>query len=278
MSSPSSPFASRARDAASFFSRSAPALATFSASARGTITTPSSSATTTSPGLTATPAHTTGTFTEPMLALTVPLAEIARDQSGNFISLISRASRQPMSSTTPRAPRARIEVASNSPNAPSVHSLEQATISTSPGFRTSAATWIIQLSPGWQSAVAALPAMRAPRHSGRMYGCIRPVRPWASCTVATPRRSSVAIVALSARWMVRTTVPLMSPRPGDPAGPQELLERLAAERRHHLRVRHALRPRQLLQAEEARAIVLQRLPIQAAHHVPLLVGQVLHGG
>src|SRR5215470_14010870 len=278
MSMPSSPFARRARLAASFFSRSSPAFATLAASSRGTTTTPSSSATTTSPGLTLTPAQTTGKFTEPRLALTVPLAEMARDHTGNFISVIGAASRQPRSRITPRAPRALTEVASSSPKPPSVFSLEQATTRTSPGFSTSQATWIIQLSPGWHSTVTALPATLAPRHTGRMCGCIRPLRPCASCTVATPRRSSVAIVAGSARWMLRTTVPLMSPRPGDPAGPQELLERLAAERRHHLRVRHALRPRQLLQAEEARAVVLQRLPIQAAHHVPLLVGQVLHGG
>src|SRR5262245_39050827 len=110
-----------------------------------------------------------------------------------------------------------------------------------------------------------------------MYGSIRPLRPCASCTVATPRRSSVAIVPASARWMLRTTVPLISARSGDAAGLQELLERLAAERRHHLWVRHALRARQLLQAEEARAVVLQRLPVEPAQHVLLLVGQVLHG-
>jgi len=64
--------------------------------------------------------------------------------------------------------RALTEVARSSPNAPSLFSLEQATTSTSPGFSTSAATWIIQLSPGWQSAVTALPAIRAPRHTGRI--------------------------------------------------------------------------------------------------------------
>ncbi len=47
------------------------------ASLRGTMTTPSSSATTTSPGSTLTPAQTTGMFTAPSVALTVPLAEIA---------------------------------------------------------------------------------------------------------------------------------------------------------------------------------------------------------
>src|SRR5262245_34359762 len=77
--------------------------------------------------------------------------------------------------------------------------------------------------------------------------------------------------------MLRTTVPLTSARPWYASRLQELLECLAAERRHHLRVRHALGTRQLLQAEEARAVVLQRLPVQAAKHVLLLVGQALHG-
>src|SRR5262249_40071465 len=205
MSSPSSPLASRARVANSRSSRLSPASATLAASTRGTITTPSSSATTTSPGTTWTPAHTTGTLTEPRLSLTVPLAEIVRDQTGKAISVISPASRQPMSITTPRAPRALSEVASSSPTAPSELSLEQATTSTSPGWITSTATWIIQLSPGWQSAVTALPATRAPRHTGRRYGCMSPVRRWASCTVATPRRSSDARAAGSARRMLRTT-------------------------------------------------------------------------
>src|SRR5215813_3130351 len=269
MSRPSSPFARRARLTASFFSRSSPALATLTASSLGTTTTPSSSATMTSPGLTLTPAQTTGRFTEPRLDLTVPLAEMARDQAGNFISLIPAASRQPMSRTTPLAPRALSEVARSSPNPPSLFSLEQATTRMSPFFSTSQATWIIQLSPGWQSAVTALPAACAPRHTGRMYGCISPVRPCASCTVSTPRRSRVAMALASARWMLRTTVPLISARSGDPARQEELLEGLAAECRHHRRVRDALGARQLLQAEEARAVILQRPPVQAAQHVLL---------
>src|SRR3990167_3016916 len=105
MSRESSPFSRRGRFAASFFSRSSPAFATLAASSRGTTTTPSSSATITSPGFTCTPAHTTGTFTEPTLDFTVPLAEIARDHTGNCISVISRASRQPTPSTTAFVPR-----------------------------------------------------------------------------------------------------------------------------------------------------------------------------
>ena len=45
-------------------------------------TTPSSSATITSPGLTSAPAQTTGTLTEPSVSLTVPCAETAFDQTG----------------------------------------------------------------------------------------------------------------------------------------------------------------------------------------------------
>jgi hypothetical protein len=67
-----------------------------------------------------------------------------------------------------------------------------------------------------------------------------------------------------------------SARAGDPAGLQELLERLAAEVRHHLRVRHAFGARQLLQAEKARAVVLHRPPVQAPHHVTLFLGEILH--
>ena len=100
--------------------------------------------------------------------MTVPLAEMARDHGGNFISLISAASRQPMSRTTPLAPSALSDVASSSPNPPSVFSLEQATTRISPFPSTSQATWIITLSPGWHSAVTALPATHAPRHTGRM--------------------------------------------------------------------------------------------------------------
>src|SRR6185436_12477687 len=78
--------------------------------------------------------------------------------------------------------------------------------------------------------------------------------------------------------MLRTTTPFMSPRSRDPARLEELLQRLAAEVRHHLRVRYALRARELLQAEEARAVVLHRLPVEAAHHVFLFLAQPLHRG
>src|SRR5689334_8504742 len=54
---------------------------------------------------------------------------------------------------------------------------------------------------------------------------------------------------------------------------EEILERLAAEARDHLRVRHALHPGELLQAEEARPVAHQRRPVELAHHAPLLARQ-----
>src|SRR4029079_17217203 len=89
-------------------------------------------------------------------------------------------------------------------------------------------------------------------------------------------RTRLSIAPASARWMLRTTVPLMSSRSGDPAGFQELLERLAAESRNHLGIRHALGARELLQAEEAGAVILQRLPVQAPHHVLFRLRQAFH--
>src|SRR5262245_30373272 len=105
---------------------------------------------------------------------------------------------------------------------------------------------------------------------------MRPVRPCASCTVDTPRRSSVAIAPASARWMLRITIPLMSSRSGDSARLEEFCQRLAAEVGHHFGIRNALGARELLQAEEARAVVLHPLPVEAAHELLLLLGQGLH--
>lgn len=62
------------------------------ARAAGTRTTPSSSATMTSPGVTSMPAHTMGMFTEPSVALMVPLLLIALLQTGS--SSLSRSSRR----------------------------------------------------------------------------------------------------------------------------------------------------------------------------------------
>ena len=83
--------------------------------ARGTHTTPSSSATITSPGVTHAPAHTTGMFTEPRVALIVPLLLMARLQTGKPISVSVLTSRTPASMTSALAPRAMKEVASRSP-------------------------------------------------------------------------------------------------------------------------------------------------------------------
>src|SRR6185312_12964164 len=105
MSRPRTPAASFARLSPSFASRAAAASSAFGASAAGTTTTPSSSATMTSPGVTRAPAHTTGMFTDPSVALTVPLAEIALLQTGNRISVRTRTSRTPASMTRPLARR-----------------------------------------------------------------------------------------------------------------------------------------------------------------------------
>ena len=58
----------------------------------------------------------------------------------------------------PVTPRAISEVASRSPNMPSVLSAVQPTTRMSPGWHCSTATWIIQLSPGCASTVTAVPA------------------------------------------------------------------------------------------------------------------------
>ena len=54
-------------------------------------------------------------FTEPSVALIVPLAEIALLQTGNRISVSVLTSRTPASMTSARAPRALKLVASRSP-------------------------------------------------------------------------------------------------------------------------------------------------------------------
>ena len=80
------------------------------------------------------PAQTTGTLTEPSVAFTVPLAEIAFDHTGKPISRSDLASRTPASMTSALTPRAISEVASRSPNMPSVLSAEQPTTRMSPGL------------------------------------------------------------------------------------------------------------------------------------------------
>ena len=67
------------------------------------------------PGFTNAPAQTTGMFTEPNVAFTVPFAEIALLHTGNFISVSTRTSRTPPSMMSAVAPRALKLVASRSP-------------------------------------------------------------------------------------------------------------------------------------------------------------------
>ena len=62
----------------------------------------------------------------------------------------------------PLAPRAWKDVASRSPKKPSLLSVVQAATTTSPGCICSAATCIIQLSPGCSSTVTAVPQILAP--------------------------------------------------------------------------------------------------------------------
>ena len=104
-----------ARLSPSLASRAVAAASVLAARAAGTQTTPSSSATITSPGVTIMPAQTTGMLTEPIVALIVPLLLIALDHTGKFISVRVLTSRTPASITRARAPRAWKDVASRSP-------------------------------------------------------------------------------------------------------------------------------------------------------------------
>src|SRR6476661_2187370 len=162
MSRNSSPRWYRSRECASLSSLALAAASTSGACARGTITTPSSSPTTTSPGSTAAPAHVTGTLTDPSRFFTVPWADTHLDHTGNFIAVSSTMSRQPASITSPRTPRAAKVVASSSPKYPYSEGDSGATINTSPGSHCSTATWIIQLSSGGRLTVTAVPQTRAP--------------------------------------------------------------------------------------------------------------------
>lgn len=172
--------------AASFCSRASDASATCRARSRGTTTTPSSSATITSPGRITWPSTAIGTLTEPPVALTVPWADTARDQAAKPMSRSSWVSRMPALMTMPRTPRRWSAVANSSPNRPSVHGEVVVTTRTSPSPHCSTAAWIIRLSPGQLSTVTAVPATRTPCWTGRIPGPSSPVRPMASLTVATP--------------------------------------------------------------------------------------------
>src|SRR5882762_5102955 len=67
-----------------------------------------------------------------------------------------------------------------------------------------------------------------------------------------------------------------SSRSRHPAGLEKLPERLAAEGGDHFGIRNPLAARQLLQAEEARAVVHHRMPVQPPHHVLFLLRQAMH--
>src|SRR5580658_1710940 len=161
ISKPNSPERKLCRFFSSLATRAWLALATSAAFSRGTTTTPSISPTTTSPGWIAAPAHTTGIFTDPAVALTVPCALMALDHTGKSMAVSSLTSRTPASMINPRTPCATREVASKSPNMPSVESEPVVTTRTSPGWHTATAAWIMRLSPDWQSTVTAGPATLA---------------------------------------------------------------------------------------------------------------------
>src|ERR1051325_9877151 len=98
-----------------------------------------------------------------------------------------------------------------------------------------------------------------------------------STTLATPWRCRISASSMPAGPppMIATCVRNLA-RARHAARLEERFERLAAEGRDHLRIRHALRARQLLEAEEARAVVLHRLPVEAPHQVALFGRERLH--
>src|SRR5215469_15812863 len=150
----------------------------------------------------------TGTLTAPAVALTVPCALIAAENTGKPMACSPATSRTPPVVTRPRTPRWASEVASNSPNAPSVDGDEVVTTRKSPAQHCSTAAWIMRLSPGQHSAVTAVPPTRMPGQAGRMPVPRYPDRPVASCTVATPNSASTSTASRSARGQPVTTTAL----------------------------------------------------------------------
>src|SRR6185312_9569072 len=271
-STPRVPAASTWRAAASRSIRAWLACSTLAALARPMTQTPSSSATTTSPGLTIWPAQHTVRFTEPGDALTVPCACTARLHTGKPIARRSATSRTPASMTRPAQPRWASEVAISSPTMPSVDRDVVVTTRTSPGATISTAACTIRLSPGGQDTVTAGPAIRVPSWTGRMPGPSSPVRPAASCTVATPAWRSAAITAGSARSISRTTKcairrPLLPTAP-----PQSGSGELAGYGRVHPLVRLAL-DRRLV--PEVSAGVAHQLGTAPGRHVRVVLPEVL---
>ena len=100
-----------------------------------------------------------GTLTDPNVALTVPWADMAVDQTPKPIARRSRVSRTPASITIARHPRAMADVAKRSPKYPMSQGAVGARTMMSPCCNCSIATWIIQLSPGGADMVTADPAI-----------------------------------------------------------------------------------------------------------------------
>ena len=180
-------------------------------------TTPSSSATTASPGRITVPAMLTGLFTAPPIALPVPCALTNWDQTGKRAAVIGATSRTPVVVTSPRTPRAASEVVISSPTKPSLDGEVVVTTSRSPGRACSIATCSMRLSPGPHSTVSAVPAARAPGQAGRRAVPSRPVLPAASCTVATPSSPSSSTTPGSARGGSTITTGF-TPAPRSPGG------------------------------------------------------------
>ena len=169
--------------------------------ARGTTHTPSSSATITSPGLTSAPPHTTGTLTLPSVSLTVPCADTRlrpdREAHRGQLAHVAHAGVDDRARAR-RARRARSPAARRNSRRPNTRWARRP--GCRPAWHCSTATWIIQLSAGATLTVTAEPAMRAPAvDRAAASGASRPVRPCASCTVATPQRARPSTTAGSAR-------------------------------------------------------------------------------
>src|SRR5581483_4237393 len=100
---------------------------------------------------------------------------------------------------------------------------------------------------------------------------------FSSTTLDTPARSSSADSSMPAgpAPMIATCVFILAGA-GDAPRLEERLQRFAAEVRHHLGIRHALHARELLQAEEIGAVVLQALPVEPAHQALLFLAERLH--
>ena len=116
----------------------------------------------TSPGSIGAPAQTIGTLTEPSVALTVPCANTAFDQTGKPIcrevAHVAHAGIDDQPATAARHRRGGEQVAEIAVLA----GLVGASTRMSPACNCSIATWIIQLSPGGAEIVTAEPAIRAP--------------------------------------------------------------------------------------------------------------------